>query len=74
MFPIFSTMYTTVQSNTTFIIQYIIKRYLTEHNSEVFRLVYRAIVRLQLKRHFDIQLAISLKCEHYFTLECETEK
>ena len=37
----------------------------------MFRLIYKAIFRLQLKRRFDMQLAMSLKYEIWFTLECE---
>jgi hypothetical protein len=33
------------------------------HNSEMFRLFYSAIFKLELKRHFDTQLAMFLKYE-----------
>jgi len=37
----------------------------------MFRLLYKAIFRLQLKGVFYIQLAVSLKYGNSFTLECE---
>jgi hypothetical protein len=40
----------------------------------MFRLLHKAIFKLELKRCFDIQLAVSLKYEISFTLECEIQK
>ena len=44
-----------------------IEIYLKSHISDMFRLLYTAIYRLQFKRRFDIQLAVSSKHETSFT-------
>ena len=70
LLEVINKMYLHFRSNTTSIIYNIIKY----HISDMFRVVYKSIFRLQLTLHFDIQLEIYLKYEISFTFEYEIQK